>query len=182
MGSFEPEIGCAPLEVGAVGARLWIAWSAKGLTRVAWSPAQAPAAEALDAPLPPEATLPARYRDVLVAYLAGGEAEPAELPIDPRGTAFQRRVWDTLRRIPRGRVRTYGGIAAEIGSPRAMRAVGSANGRNPLPIVVPCHRVIEAGSRLGGYTGGLHLKRFLLDLEGVKIVGDHVQPGQLELI
>jgi O-6-methylguanine DNA methyltransferase len=63
-----------------------------------------------------------------------------------------------------------------------MRAVGGANGRNPIAIVVPCHRVVEAGNRLGGYTGGLHIKRYLLELEGARVVADQVRPGQLELI
>jgi O-6-methylguanine DNA methyltransferase len=79
-------------------------------------------------------------------------------------------------------VRSYAAIANAIGSPRAMRAVGGANGRNPLAIVVPCHRVVEADMGLGGYTGGLHLKRFLLQLEGARVVADRVQPGQLALI
>lgn len=182
MGARGSAIGCASLDVPAVQARLWFAWSEAGLTRVAWSAAGASGRDALEAEPPPEVDLPREYRDVIVPYLAGASVEPASLPIDPTGTDFQRKVWAALRRVPRGRVRSYGGIAADLGSPRAMRAVGSANGSNPLAIVVPCHRVVETGMRLGGYTGGLHLKRFLLGLEGVKIVGDHVEPGQLELI
>jgi len=182
MVSEQVEIGCASLDVAGLGARLWIAWSEKGLTRLRFGPPGVDAQTVLGSPTPPITALPRPYGDVLETYLAGGDADPAKLPIDPHGTEFQRKVWSSLRRIPRGHVRTYGGIANEVGSPRAMRAVGAANGANPLPIVVPCHRVVEAGSRLGGYTGGLHVKRFLLDLEGVKVVGDHVQPGQLELI
>ncbi|MBK6808584.1 MAG: methylated-DNA--[protein]-cysteine S-methyltransferase [Sandaracinaceae bacterium] len=91
------------------------------------------------------------------------------LPRDARGTPFQHQVWEALCRIPRGAVRSYSGVASDIGNPRAMRAVGLANGRNPLPIVVPCHRVIAASHQLGGYTGGLDRKRALLALEGVRI-------------
>jgi methylated-DNA-[protein]-cysteine S-methyltransferase len=175
-------IGCAFFDVAAVRARLWFAWSEVGLVQVVWEAPNATARDAFGAEPPAERELPRAFREVMVPYLAGDPVEPASLAIDPTGTPFQRKVWAALRRVPRGRVRSYGGIAADLGSPRAMRAVGAANGRNPLAIVVPCHRVVETGMRLGGYTGGLHLKRYLLGLEGVKVVGDHVEPGQLELI
>jgi O-6-methylguanine DNA methyltransferase len=145
-------------------------------------PAGATPADAFGSAHPPESEIPEPYGSVLRGYLAGQSVDPTELPIDPAGTPFQRRVWEALRRIPRGEVRSYAAVANEIGSPRGMRAVGAANGKNPICIVVPCHRVVEAGMRLGGYTGGLHLKRYLLELEGVKVVGDTVQPGQLELV
>ena len=86
-----------------------------------------------------------------------------DLPLDPRGTAFELRVWAALRTIPYGETRSYGAIAAAIGSPRAARAVGMANHRNPLPILIPCHRVIGADGSLTGYAGGLETKRRLLD-------------------
>jgi methylated-DNA-[protein]-cysteine S-methyltransferase len=89
-----------------------------------------------------------------------------DLPLDPAGTPFQRRVWEALRKIPYGEIRSYGEIAREVGRPDATRAVGAANGANPLPIVVPCHRVVGADGSLTGFGGGLELKRFLLDLEG----------------
>jgi methylated-DNA-[protein]-cysteine S-methyltransferase len=89
-----------------------------------------------------------------------------DLPLDPAGTPFQRRVWEALRKIPYGETRSYGEIAREIGRPDAMRAVGAANGANPLPIVVPCHRVVGADGSLTGFGGGLDVKRFLLELEG----------------
>jgi O-6-methylguanine DNA methyltransferase len=82
------------------------------------------------------------------------------------GTDFQLRVWRELERIPYGETRSYSQIAAAIGTPQAVRAVGAANGANPIPIVVPCHRVIGAGGKLVGYGGGLPLKRRLLELEG----------------
>ena len=87
------------------------------------------------------------------------------VPVDPRGTEFQRRVWFALRDIPYGATRSYGEIAKAIGSSSAVRAVGSANGANPIAIIIPCHRVIGANGSLTGFGGGLDRKRFLLDLE-----------------
>jgi methylated-DNA-[protein]-cysteine S-methyltransferase len=101
----------------------------------------------------------------LQAYFAG-ELERFELPLSPRGTEFQRRVWSAVAAIPYGTTTTYSAIAARLGMPAACRAVGAANGRNPLAIVVPCHRVIGASGALTGYGGGLHRKRALLELEG----------------
>ena len=114
-------------------------------------------------------------------YFAGESEDFAAVPLDLRGTDFQLRVWAALREIPWGQVRTYGGIAQEIQSPRAMRAVGQANHVNPIPIIVPCHRVVEAGHHLGGYGGGVDRKQRLLELEGVRLHEGVVQPGQMEL-
>jgi methylated-DNA-[protein]-cysteine S-methyltransferase len=100
----------------------------------------------------------------LRAYFAG-ELQVFKLTLDMQGTGFQKRVWDALLHIPYGETRSYSFVANHIGAPKAVRAVGAANGRNPIPIVVPCHRVIGAGGSLVGYGGGLPLKRFLLDLE-----------------
>lgn len=94
-----------------------------------------------------------------------GQRPRFELPLSPRGTAFQRAVWDALSEIPFGQTRSYAQIAQRIGRPTASRAVGAANGRNPLPIVVPCHRVIGANGSLTGFAGGLEAKRLLLRLE-----------------
>lgn len=88
-----------------------------------------------------------------------------DLPIQPSGTEFQQRVWQHVLRIPYGCTTNYGDIAAAIGNPNASRAVGSANGRNPIPIVIPCHRVIGSDGSLTGFGGGLPTKRFLLELE-----------------
>ena len=88
-----------------------------------------------------------------------------QLPLDLRGTPFQLAVWKALLRIPYGETRSYGQLAVELGHAGAARAVGAANGSNPVSIIVPCHRVIAAGGGLGGYGGGLERKRFLLDLE-----------------
>jgi methylated-DNA-[protein]-cysteine S-methyltransferase len=101
----------------------------------------------------------------LTAYFAG-KRRHFDLPLAPRGTPFQRSVWAALANIPYGQLRSYRDIAWSIGNPAAVRAVGAANGRNPLPIVVPCHRVIGSNGALTGFAGGLEVKRFLLDLEG----------------
>jgi methylated-DNA-[protein]-cysteine S-methyltransferase len=100
----------------------------------------------------------------LRAYFAG-ELREFDLPLAPRGTAFQLEVWHALTGVRYGETTSYGAIAAHIGRPRAVRAVGAANGANPLPIVVPCHRVIGSDGSLTGYGGGLPIKRALLALE-----------------
>lgn len=105
-------------------------------------------------------------RDQLGEYFAG-ERTGFDLPLAPLGTPFQQQVWKALRRIPYGRTASYGDIARGIGHPSASRAVGLANGRNPISIIVPCHRVIGTDGRLTGYAGGVERKRFLLELEGV---------------
>ena len=97
-------------------------------------------------------------------YLEGKRCE-FELPLDLRGTPFQLEVWSLLREIPYGATRSYADIAREAGRPHALRAVGAANGANPLALVVPCHRVIASDGRLGGYAGGLALKARLLAME-----------------
>jgi len=109
----------------------------------------------------------AEARRQLSGYFRG-ELAVFELPLAMNGTTFQKRVWKALRGIPYGETRSYRDIAESIGSPRATRAVGAANGRNPVAIIVPCHRVIAADGSLGGYSGGLRTKRLLLDHEGRK--------------
>ncbi len=100
----------------------------------------------------------------LSEYLLG-ERRAFDLPLAPEGTAFEQTVWDALRGIPYGETRTYGQIAGVIGRPTASRAVGRANGRNPVSIFIPCHRVIGAGGESVGYAGGVELKLWLLALE-----------------
>lgn len=102
--------------------------------------------------------------DQLGEYFAGRRTD-FRLTTRPEGTEFQRSVWKALTEIPYGQTRTYGQIAARIGSPKSSRAVGMANGRNPLSIIVPCHRVIGSSGSLIGYGGGVDRKRFLLELE-----------------
>jgi methylated-DNA-[protein]-cysteine S-methyltransferase len=103
-------------------------------------------------------------RSQLKAYFAGKLRE-FDLPLAPQGTEFQQRVWLALLRIPYGETASYGDIARAVGEPQASRAVGAANGQNPIAIVVPCHRVIGANGTLTGYGGGLDNKRILLELE-----------------
>ncbi len=98
-------------------------------------------------------------------YFAGSR-RVFDLPLDPRGTPFQKRVWAALVSIPFGETRTYGEIAASLGCPTATRAVGAANGRNPISIVAPCHRVIGASGTLTGFAGGIDVKAKLLAIEG----------------
>ena len=102
----------------------------------------------------------------LRAYFAR-ELQLFTLPLSPLGTPFQHLVWDGLRNIPYGTTLSYGELARRIGHPGSARAVGAANGRNPLPIVVPCHRVIGQSGQLTGYAGGLPIKQALLELEGI---------------
>jgi methylated-DNA-[protein]-cysteine S-methyltransferase len=96
----------------------------------------------------------------------GAELTEFQLPLKAHGTPFQLRVWEALRKIPYGVTTSYGKLAAELGDPRATRAVGLANGRNPIPIIIPCHRVIGADGSLTGYGGGMQRKQWLLALEG----------------
>jgi methylated-DNA-[protein]-cysteine S-methyltransferase len=107
-------------------------------------------------------------RDQLQEYFAGAR-RIFDIELDLQGTEWERRVWDALLRIPYGETRSYGAIARELGTVRASRAVGLANGRNPVAIVVPCHRVIGADGRLTGFGGGLDRKRSLLDLEAGRL-------------
>jgi O-6-methylguanine DNA methyltransferase len=165
---------------------VWLAWSAQGLLMLSL-PSSAPGeteAAMVDREIspPPLLDVPGEYSEPLLAYAAGDSVDPAiELPVDLRGTPFQVRVWQALRKIPRGSVRSYAGVAADVESPRAMRAVGAANSVNPIAIVVPCHRVVGTGLGIGGYSGGLAMKRRLLALEGVRVDAGRVIPGQLEL-
>ncbi len=107
----------------------------------------------------------------LEEYFAG-RREDFDLPLSPQGTPFQRRVWQALTKIPFGKAVSYSDIAHRIGNPNAVRAVGLANGRNPIPIVIPCHRVIGKDGSLTGYGGGLPIKEKLLALEGIRYQGD----------
>ena len=106
----------------------------------------------------------AGVRDQLAAYFAGRLVN-FTVPLAAKGTHFQRRVWDALREIPLGTTTSYGALAAHLGMPTASRAVGAANGKNPISLIVPCHRVLGADGLLTGYAGGLELKRWLLDHE-----------------
>ena len=115
----------------------------------------------------------------LRAYFEG-ELRHFDLALAPEGTPFQLQVWGALQTIPYGQTISYAALADKIGRPTATRAVGAANGRNPLPIVIPCHRVIGSNGQLTGYAGGLHLKEALLALEQPEWGKAHQQPGLAE--
>ena len=117
-------------------------------------------------PLTPESPLLADAERQLAEYFAGSRKQ-FSLPLCPFGTSFQQQVWQSLLKIPYGESRSYAQLAKAMGKPNACRAVGGANGKNPLPILIPCHRVIAADGRLGGYSCGLERKIFLLQLENI---------------
>ncbi|MBL0387222.1 methylated-DNA--[protein]-cysteine S-methyltransferase [Tumebacillus sp. ITR2] len=127
----------------------------------AWVSKQLPGAELVE-----DAESLAGVIGELEAYYRG-ELRVFASPLDLRGTEFQREVWQTVAQIPMGETRSYSEIAREIDRPRAVRAVGAANGANPVPILVPCHRVIGSSGHLTGYRGGLPMKKELLTLEGL---------------
>ncbi|MBT4098469.1 MAG: methylated-DNA--[protein]-cysteine S-methyltransferase [Gemmatimonadetes bacterium] len=135
---------------------LLLSWSPLGLSRIRFG-----GAPESGIPLEP---IPFGAQQQLEAYFAG-DLRQFDLPLDPHGTAFQLQVWAQLRQIPFGVTMTYGELAYTLGKPKASRAVGGANHHNPLPIVVPCHRVIGADGRLTGFASGLEIKQQLLDLE-----------------
>jgi methylated-DNA-[protein]-cysteine S-methyltransferase len=116
-------------------------------------------------------------------YFAG-QRKQFTMALDLRGTGFRKRCWNELLRIPYGETRTYGQIAQAVGSPAGFRAVGQANHFNPIAIIVPCHRVLQTGKRLGGYGGGLPVKALLLRLEGAEFRDEQAESkhGQLTLM
>ncbi len=139
-----------------------------GLLRLIWEPAALCALEFdncrkpyKDSALTPQVA-PSHIRGPIEAYFDGDLQAIDRVPVEAGGTAFQRQVWSALREIPFATTTTYGALAAKIGRPGASRAVGLANGANPVGIVVPCHRVIGSGGTLTGYSGGLDRKRWLL--------------------
>ncbi|HUJ91063.1 MAG TPA: methylated-DNA--[protein]-cysteine S-methyltransferase [Gaiellaceae bacterium] len=140
--------------------RLGLVASERGLRRVLW-PGE-PGAGGDEAVL-------AAAAEQLREYFAGSR-RAFDLPLDLEGTAFQRRAWLALAEIPYGETRSYGEQARRLGAPRAARAVGAANGANPVPIVLPCHRLVGADGSLTGFGGGLDVKRRLLELESVHAV------------
>ncbi|AIQ62034.1 cysteine methyltransferase [Paenibacillus stellifer] len=164
-----------------LGNRKWTLWgSGAGLCRLSFQHDTEETAQAwLDRFAPGSLVLAeeAPFREWgavarLEDYFAGKLEDFKSLPLDLRGTSFQREVWTALGGIPYGRVITYAELAAAVGRPKAMRAVGAANGKNPLPVLLPCHRVIGANGTLTGYAGGLQLKQELLQLEGIHHVAE----------
>ena len=143
---------------------LLLARTANGLAGV-WFEGQKHHPEPLTVMRRPDDALLRRAADQLHAYFAG-ETLAFDVPLDLQGTPFQRRVWQALLAIPGGETRSYGQIAQTLGSAAAVRAVGGAVGRNPVSVIVPCHRVIGSDGSLTGYAGGVDRKRALLELEG----------------
>jgi len=143
------EAGLAYLELPRAGGRGFAGWLARAIRDARREEAFAPNRDAI--------------RQVL-EYLAGKRTS-FDLQLDLRGTPFQTSVWRALLAIPYGETRSYAQVARAVGKPDAVRAVGTANGSNPVPLIVPCHRVIQSGGKLGGYGGGLDLKRRLLAME-----------------
>jgi AraC family transcriptional regulator of adaptative response/methylated-DNA-[protein]-cysteine methyltransferase len=135
----------------------WVLFSAQGIHALRFS--NSPKAGAA---LPkPAASLPAQWTQVIQAAACGGKVN-GKIPLAPKGTAFQQKVWTEIARIPRGQTVHYGEIAHAMGSPKAVRAVGVACGRNPIALLIPCHRVVRKDGSLGGYAWGVERKQRLL--------------------
>ena len=147
---------------------LWLFLTRRGLTGLKFV-GEGPVSLLADESLPPRLMpLIETARRELDAYFNGVPTDFADLPLAPRGTPFQRRVWRQLCGIPYGSTIFYGELARRVGQPKASRAVGQATGANPIPLIVPCHRVIAADGSLGGYSSGLDRKLWLLRLEGAR--------------
>jgi methylated-DNA-[protein]-cysteine S-methyltransferase len=143
---------------------LTVAATEHGLSGL-WFDGQAHHPGPLDVPVDTQQSFIAQARHELEAYWKGGARRRFKVRLDPQGTPFQLAVWRSLLAIPAGRTSTYAAVAAAAGSPRAVRAAGAAIGRNPLSIIVPCHRVLGRDGALTGYAGGLQRKQALLRLE-----------------
>jgi O-6-methylguanine DNA methyltransferase len=170
----QPEEGVYYQSVSSPIGEIWIACSERGLLKIDLSTSEERFLAGLrrlttSKPVRDESRF-SRVERMLGEYFNGMRID-FDIPLDMKGTGFQREVWRAIGRIPYGRLSSYGRIAEEIGKPGAVRAVGNAVGANPLPIVVPCHRVIRGDGGLGGYGGGVDLKLYLLSLEGVVEMG-----------
>ena len=142
---------------------LYLVASEKGLLSVFWNKQDAPMISTLDLSLAAHQVL--AQADLEITEYLDGKRQSFEVPLDIQGTEFQKKVWEQLLRIPYGQTLSYLEIAKRIQNEKSVRAVGTANGRNPLCVVIPCHRVIASSGELGGYSGGLEIKNKLLDLE-----------------
>ena len=146
---------------------IWIAHSGRGISLLAFSyPTFQRGLEVLGRRPVKDPTPFSQVIERLLAYFSGERTDLEDIPLDLKGSPFDIRVWQILRQIPYGEVRSYRWVAERLGNPRAARAVGSACRRNPVPIIVPCHRVVRSSGELGGYSGGERLKRVLLRMEG----------------
>ena len=144
--------------------KLKVVASEKGLVAILWENDKPTRVQLSELVEEPEQKVLVETERQLKEYFAG-KRRSFDLPLDMRGTQFQKDVWEALLAIPFGETRSYGELAKKLGSPTASRAVGAANGRNPISIVVPCHRVIGASGKLTGFAGGLDVKERLLELE-----------------
>jgi methylated-DNA-[protein]-cysteine S-methyltransferase len=153
-----------PLPVGT----LLLMASDKGLAAVLWEDESSERLRLTRSKADKSHSILAQARHELDEYFVQ-KRQKFTVPLDPVGTEFQLRVWRALRKIPYGQTRSYGEQAKMIGQPQAARAVGAANGKNPISIIVPCHRVIGADGSLTGFGGGLSTKRKLLELEGISV-------------
>ncbi len=146
--------------------RIWLVYGEKGLSLLTFS-REAFISSVME--MDQEVVMdPRPFEEVvrlLESYFCGGRVDFKGIAIDPKGGAFDRQVWRILQEIPYGEVRTYRWVAERLGRPGAVRAVGQACRRNPLPIIIPCHRVVRASGEVGGYRGGVDLKRALLRIE-----------------
>lgn len=174
MGLYRKEImtPCGPLTLLCDGRALTAVRFGREADGAATAKAAQAGAEMFEKVMPTQQTQEARAAQEILEQAAReigeyfeGKRRAFAVPTAAAGTPFQQAVWNALKEIPYGETRTYGEIARRIGHPRASRAVGQANNRNPLPIVVPCHRVIGASGALTGYAGGLAVKERLLELE-----------------
>jgi methylated-DNA-[protein]-cysteine S-methyltransferase len=157
--SFETDIGACRVASTERGLAYVDLPHASGRGLGGWLKRRAPEADRVDDAEPNRAAI-----EQILEYLAGTR-EVFDLPLDLRGTPFQCEVWNALLAIPYGESRSYREVADAIGQPKALRAVGSASGANPVALIVPCHRVVATGGKLGGYAGGRDLKAHLLELE-----------------
>jgi methylated-DNA-[protein]-cysteine S-methyltransferase len=154
------------LDTDSPAGTLLLAASEKGLAILSFRPQEILASKKLSCER--DSTVVKPYVAEMRAFLAGKQRD-FNCPLDLRGTEFQLRCWNQLLKIPYGEVITYAQLAQRVGSPNGFRAVGHANGQNPIAIIVPCHRVIASDGTLGGYGGGLPMKQWLLDREGAVI-------------
>ena len=150
--------------------KLLVASSEKGLVRIMFShEGKVDSVSLLKKEHPEETLVEDRGKNLLVIKQLeeyfNGSRTVFSLPLDIRGTEFQKSVWDALKKVPYGETRSYGEIARSIGKPKAARAVGNANRKNPIPIVIPCHRIIGSDGSMTGFGGGIPLKKKLLELE-----------------
>lgn len=145
---------------------LYLVGSEKGLRGIFWKKQAAPMVASLKEARPEVRVLAKAARE-LEAYFAG-TLRKFSVPLDTAGTAFQKKVWKALSRIPYGKTFSYKDVAVRIRNPKAIRAVGTANGKNPVCIIVPCHRVISNDGSIGGYSGGIGIKKRLLELEAAE--------------